>query len=114
MNRVRVLALIAAAALLLVPVAAAKVWFLSVRGKEFRAGSLVTTEIAGCRVPCPPRGTRVSLAPGRHSVRAVRYLAAVDRAGKLRFRVPDVAPGPYHLVARGRVVSDVFRIVPAE
>ena len=113
MKRASLVAAVAAAGLVVVPIAAAKTWFENVRGKQFTIGSVVTTRIPGCPVPCPPQGTRVSLAPGRTSVRPLRRLGIVDRSGRLRFRIPSVAPGRYHLVADGRVVSDVFAIARA-
>ena len=93
------LTLIVVAALAIVPAAAAKTWFGSVGGKTFGVGQVVVTAIAGCPNPCPPRGTVVYLSPAAKRATTVR-LGVVDRAGKLRFRVPDVTAGSYRLVAR--------------
>ena len=86
-------------ALVVVPPAAAKTWFGSVGGKTFGVGQVVVTEIAGCPIPCPPRGTVVYLSPAAKRDTTVR-LGVVDRAGRLRFRVPKVTAGSYRLVAR--------------
>ena len=96
--------------LALAPAAVAKVWFMSVRGETYGVGATVRTEIAGCPNPCPVRGIRVALAPA-DALRLVRPVGVVDSRGGLRFRVPMVPPGKYSLVARGRRVSDAFRIV---
>ena len=107
-------------ALWLVPLATAKIWFMSVRGKTFTAGKVIVTEIAGCPVPCPIAGVRVYLAPGARGAVLPpnpRLLGTVTRSGALRFRVPHVAPGSYHLVARFQKrslpASDGFRIIHA-
>src|SRR5687767_13070607 len=101
--------------LVAVPAAAAKTWFGSVGGKTYRPGQLVVTVIAGCPIPCPPRGTVVYFSPAS-DVDAVLRVGVVDRTGTLRFRVPAVRPGSYRLVARPaarlapRQVSAPFRI----
>ena len=97
-----------AVALALAAPAAAKVWFMSVRGDTYVVGQLVRTEVAGCPTPCPVRGTQVWL--GRASSNRLVGLGAVDRRGGLVFRVPNVRPGLYHLATGGRRVSDTFRI----
>jgi len=111
-----------AAALVLVPTAAAKVWFRSIEAKTFSTGSVVTTEISGCPVPCPIAGARVYLATGARSgsttspLPRTRLLGVVDRLGILRFRAPAVGAGRYHLVAHFRGAwlraSGAFRIAP--
>ena len=110
MTRFRFSVAAAVLALAVAPAAGAKVWFLSVRGDTYRVGTVVRTEIAGCPTPCPVRGIRVGLAPAA-SLDSVRPLGAVDRRGALVFRVPAVRPGRFVLVARGRPVSNAFRIV---
>ncbi len=98
----------AAAALVLAAPAAAKIWFMSVRGDTYAVGQSVRTEIAGCPTPCPVRGTQVWL--GRASSNRLVRLGTVDRRGVLIFRVPNVRAGTYHLATGGRRVSDSFRI----
>ena len=102
------IAAVAVVALVVAAPAAAKVWFMSVRGDTYSVGEVVRTEIAGCPTPCPVRGTQVWLARTA-SNRLVR-LGVVDRRGELVFRVPNVRPGTYHLATAGRRVSDSFRI----
>jgi hypothetical protein len=92
-------AVVAGAFLAVVPAAHAKTWFGSVGGKSFRAGATVATAIAGCRRPCPVRGTHVYLSPA-HREEARLRVGTVDSAGRLRFVVPDLRPGSYRLVAR--------------
>ena len=98
----------AAVALALAAPAAAKVWFMSVRGDTYAVGQVVRTEIAGCPTPCPVRGTQIWL--GRAASNRLVRLGAVDARGVLVFRIPTVRPGTYHLATGGRRVSDSFRI----
>jgi hypothetical protein len=104
----RPLLLCAAVALVLAAPAAAKVWFLSVRGDTYGVGQVVRTEIAGCPTPCPVRGTQVWL--GRSGSNRLVRLGVVDRRGVLVFRIPNVRAGTYHLATSGRRVSDSFRV----
>ena len=113
--RTRLSVLVLAVALVAVPAAAAKTWFGSIGGKAYRPGQVVLTEVAGCRTPCPVRGTVVYLS-GAASTSTARRVGVVDRAGRLRFTIPRLAPGSYRLVARPaprlapRAVSTPFRI----
>ena len=115
------LAAVAAAALVAVPTASAKIWFQSVRGATFSVGDVVTTEILGCPNPCPVRGARIALGRGQtpfaRARAATRILASVDRRGRVTFRMPRITPGDYHLVARFRgrwlAASDTFRVAAA-
>ena len=119
--RSAVVAAVAAAALIVVPAATAKIWFQSVRGETFRAGDVVRTEILGCPNPCPVRGARIALGRGRTPLGRVRpvtsILATVDRRGHVAFRIPRVRDGAYHLVARFRgrwlAASDAFHVAAA-
>jgi hypothetical protein len=97
-----------AVALVLAAPAAAKIWFMSVRGDTYAVGQVVRTEIAGCPTPCPVRGTQVWL--GRSASNRLVRLGVVDRRGVLVFRIPNVRTGIYHLATSGRRVSDSFRI----
>ena len=107
--------LVLVAGLVLVPAAAAKTWFGSVGGKTYRPGQVVLTEVAGCPTPCPVRGTVVYLS-GAATTSTARRVGVVDRAGRLRFTMPQLVSGSYRLVARPaprlapRGVSAPFRI----
>ena len=113
--------MVAAAALVVVPAATAKIWFQSVRGETFRAGDVVRTEILGCPNPCPVRGARIALGRGVTPFGRARpvtsILATVDRRGRVAVRIPRVRAGEYHFVARFRgrwlAASDTFRIAAA-
>jgi hypothetical protein len=97
--------------------AAAKVWFLEMRGDTVRWGQRVTTTISGC--PGNPscgnvvRGLRVSMR--RVSGGRLFSLGTIDGEGRLRFRVPRAAPAQYRLIyeaANGRRLqaSEAFRV----
>lgn len=104
--RVRVLVSVSVLALVAVPAASAKIWFMNMGGSSVAAGDMVSTEIAGCAIikpKCPVAGTIVFVASGARESSAVatrRRVGKVDRLGRLRFRMPDLAAGTYHLAAR--------------
>jgi hypothetical protein len=95
----KILLIAGTVALIVVPAAAAKTWFRSVGGKTFTPGQVVATEVIGCPLPCPVRGTIVFLSHAEKREARLR-LGVVDRAGGLRFRIPEVAAGSYRLVGR--------------
>lgn len=110
----------AAAVILALVVAApatAKIWFQDMGGRTVRWDQRVVASISGC-ADAPGCGDVVR----RHTVflRAVgghrlRRLARIDDSGRVRFRVPRIAPGRYRLIAtesgRTRQVSSWFRVV---
>jgi hypothetical protein len=97
--------------------AAAKVWFLDMRGETVRWGQRVTTVIAGCS-KSPGCGQLVG--HRRMWLRRVKghrlwSIGRIDDTGRLRFRVPHAVPGRYRLIAEadnGRHIqaSDAFRV----
>jgi hypothetical protein len=115
----RVLVLAAVLCAVLAAPAAAKVWFLDMRGETVRWGQRVTTTISGC--PGNPscggvvRGLRVWMRRV-HGGHGLWTLGTIDGEGRLRFRVPHAAPGRYRLVyedADGRrplPASAAFRV----
>jgi hypothetical protein len=99
MMRALVLAMVLCAAL--AAPAAAKVWFLDMRGQTVRWDQRVTTAIAGCSAS-PGCGQIVG--HRRMWMRRVKghrlwSLGRIDDSGRLRFRVPHAAPGRYRLIA---------------
>lgn len=106
----RALAVTIVASAALVSVADAKVWFVDLGGRTVRWDQRVGSTIAGCpgndACAAAVTGTVVYLRRGevrrtppqrRRLVRA----GVVNRHGTLRFRVPHVRVGRYHLVAVG-------------
>jgi hypothetical protein len=96
--------------------AAAKIWFQDIGGTTVHWDQRVVASISGC-AGAPGCGDVV----GRHMVylhavggHRLRALARIDDAGRVRFRVPRIAPGRYRLVAnesgRARQVSSWFRV----
>jgi hypothetical protein len=97
--------------------ATAKIWFQDMGGRTVHWDESVVASISGC-ADAPGCGDVV----GRHLVflRAVgghrlRALARIDDSGRVRFRVPRVAPGRYRLIAKegGRTLqaSSWFRVL---
>ncbi len=119
--RPTLLALVAFTALVVAPVAAAKIWFGSVGGQTLRPGDVVTTAVRGCPNPCPLRGTRVALGRGATPFqpvrRVTRILGTVDRRGRVSFRIPQLEPDRYYVIAtfgrRWVAASDSFEIAAA-
>jgi hypothetical protein len=113
----RVLVLAAVLCAVLAAPAAAKVWFLDMRGETVRWGQRVTTGIAGCS-KSPGCGQLVG--HRRMWLRRVKghrlwSIGRIDDTGRLRFRVPHAVPGRYRLIAEadnGRHIqaSDAFRV----
>jgi hypothetical protein len=116
----RALALAAVLCAVLAAPAAAKVWFLDMGGQTVRWHQRVTTAIAGCS-KSPGCGQVVGhrrMWLRRVGGHRLWTLGRIDDTGRLRFRVPRVAPGRYRLIAEadnGRHIqaSDAFRVTRA-
>jgi hypothetical protein len=110
-------ALAAAAA----PAADAKVWFDGMQGRVVRWDERVSRRILNCpgnescraavedTIVYLRRGpiTRTAVDPRR-----LRRIGRISARGTLRFRVPRVAAGRYHLVARARA-GESRQLIPA-
>lgn len=105
-----------ASALVLAAPAAGKVWFQDIGRRTVQWDQRVVASISGC-AQAPGCGQLVGRrlvflrAVGGH--RLVR-LARIDHTGRVRFRVPHIAPGRYRLVAneggRARHASSRYRV----
>jgi hypothetical protein len=110
------------------PAADAKVWFADMEGRLLRWDQQVSSAILGYvgNDSCGEAvdGVTVYLRGGPSHGRAVdrrrlKRLARISGGGKLQFRMPHVAGGRYHLVARVKAgkgrrwlpVSAAFRVV---
>ena len=116
----RVVVLAAVLCAVLAAPATAKVWFLDMGGRTVRWEQRVTTGIAGC---AGNPGCGQVVGQRRMWLRRLHGhrlwpIGRIDDEGRLRFRVPRVAPGRYRLIAEadnGRHIqaSEAFRVTRA-